>query len=74
VAYSAIIYCLRCLVNEEIPLNQGCLDPIEISIPARSILDPGPLAAVVGGAACGVTGLRRRDVLTVCICVWQATC
>jgi 5-oxoprolinase (ATP-hydrolysing) len=25
---SAIIYCLRCLVNSDIPLNQGCLNPI----------------------------------------------
>jgi len=25
---SAIIYCLRCLVNADIPLNQGCLKPI----------------------------------------------
>lgn len=25
---SAIIYCLRCLVNVDIPLNQGCLNPI----------------------------------------------
>jgi 5-oxoprolinase (ATP-hydrolysing) len=28
---SAIIYCLRCLVNSSIPLNQGCLNPIKVS-------------------------------------------
>lgn len=28
---SAIIYCLRCLVNADIPLNQGCLNPITVS-------------------------------------------
>jgi len=49
VTYSALIYCLRCLVNEEIPLNQGCLDPITVDIPKNSILDPSPTAAVVGG-------------------------
>nr|CAI6673566.1 BPK_HP1_G0042790.mRNA.1.CDS.1 [Saccharomyces cerevisiae] len=27
---SAILYCLRCLVGEDIPLNQGCLKPITI--------------------------------------------
>lgn len=30
---SAIIYCLRCLVDTEIPLNQGCLKPITCEIP-----------------------------------------
>ncbi|KUM58596.1 hypothetical protein ACN42_g8544 [Penicillium freii] len=30
VTYSAIIYCLRCLISAEIPLNQGCLKPINI--------------------------------------------
>lgn len=28
VTKSAIIYCLRCLVKRDIPLNQGCLNPI----------------------------------------------
>lgn len=31
VAYSAIIYSLRCLVTRDIPLNQGCLAPIKVS-------------------------------------------
>ena len=30
VTKSAIIYCLRCLVKRDIPLNQGCLNPIGI--------------------------------------------
>jgi N-methylhydantoinase B/oxoprolinase/acetone carboxylase alpha subunit len=30
VAYSAIIYSLRCLVTRDIPLNQGCLAPIKV--------------------------------------------
>lgn len=46
---SAIIYCLRCLVNTDIPLNQGCLNPITIIKPENSFINPGPLAAVVGG-------------------------
>ena len=49
IASSAVIYCLRCLVNDEIPLNQGCLNPITIKIPKNTFLNPGPHAAVVGG-------------------------
>lgn len=46
---SAIIYCLRCLVKAEIPLNQGCLNPIEIKLPENCFLNPSDEAAVVGG-------------------------
>lgn len=50
VTTSAIIYCLRCLVKRDIPLNQGCLNPIQINIPDGTILSPSETAAVVGGA------------------------
>jgi 5-oxoprolinase (ATP-hydrolysing) len=33
VTMSAVIYCLRCLVRREIPLNQGCLNPVSVLIP-----------------------------------------
>jgi 5-oxoprolinase (ATP-hydrolysing) len=49
VTYSAIIYCLRCLVSADIPLNQGCLKPIDVRIPPGSLLSPSESAAVVGG-------------------------
>lgn len=49
VTYSAIIYCLRCLISEDIPLNQGCLKPIKVHIPKNSFLSPSESAAVVGG-------------------------
>lgn len=49
VTYSAIIYCLRCLISEDIPLNQGCLKPIHVKIPKNSFLSPSDGAAVVGG-------------------------
>lgn len=61
VTYSAIIYCLRCLINLEIPLNQGALVPIEISIPENSILNPSDGAAVVGGNV--MTSQRLCDVI-----------
>mgnify|MGYP001580387192 CR=1 FL=1 len=50
ITYSAIIYCLWCLIPEgDIPLNQGCLQPISVKIWEGSILDPSSEAAVVGG-------------------------
>ena len=33
VTCAAVIYCLRCLVNQEIPLNEGCLAPVTLKIP-----------------------------------------
>ena len=61
VTYSAIIYCLRCLVNLDIPLNQGCLKPIKIIVPKNSILRPSSEAAVVGGNV--LTSQRVTDVI-----------
>lgn len=49
ITLSAIIYCLRAMVGYDIPLNQGCLNPIKVVIPKNSILDPSDGAAVVGG-------------------------
>ena len=63
VTASAVIYCLRCLLSGsvDIPLNQGCLKPIEIRIPQNSILNPSPEAAVVGGNV--LTSQRVTDVV-----------
>jgi 5-oxoprolinase (ATP-hydrolysing) len=61
VTYSAIIYCLRCLISEDIPLNQGCLKPINVIIPKRSFLSPSDNAAVVGGNV--LTSQRVTDVV-----------
>lgn len=49
ITLSALIYCLRCMVGHDVPLNQGCLAPIKVIIPKNSILDPSETAAVVGG-------------------------
>ncbi|CAJ2506732.1 Uu.00g079180.m01.CDS01 [Anthostomella pinea] len=48
VMFSGIIYCLRCMVSSEIPLNQGCLAPIEVYCPPNTILSPSLKAATVG--------------------------
>ena len=61
VTYSAIIYCLRCLISEDIPLNQGCLKPIKVNIPKKSFLSPSATAAVVGGNV--LTSQRVTDVV-----------
>jgi 5-oxoprolinase (ATP-hydrolysing) len=46
---AAVLYAFRCLVGDEIPLNDGCLKPIRLIIPEGSFLDPSPNAAVVAG-------------------------
>jgi 5-oxoprolinase (ATP-hydrolysing) len=61
VCHSAIIYCIRCLVDQEIPLNSGCLEPITIKIPSNSILAPSERCAVVGGNV--LTSQRLVDVV-----------
>ncbi|MGX6648343.1 hydantoinase B/oxoprolinase family protein [Maricaulaceae bacterium MS644] len=49
VARAAVLYVLRCLVDDAIPLNEGCLKPIDLIIPPGSMLDPRPPGAVVAG-------------------------
>jgi len=49
VGRAVVLYCFRCLVGEDIPLNDGCLKPLEIVIPAGTFLSPLPGAAVVAG-------------------------
>ena len=62
VTYSAIIYCLRCLlVGHDIPLNQGCLNPISVILPPGCLLNPSDDAAVVGGNV--LTSQRVTDVI-----------
>ena len=61
ITHSAIIYCLRCMISSDIPLNQGCLAPIDIQIPPHSLLSPSKTAAVVGGNV--LTSQRITDVV-----------
>jgi len=61
VTHSAILYSLRCLINQEIPLNQGCLNPIKVIIEEGSLLAPSENAAVVGGNV--LTSQRITDVI-----------
>ena len=61
VTHSAILYSLRCLIDQEIPLNQGCLNPIKVIIEDGSLLAPSENAAVVGGNV--LTSQRITDVI-----------
>ena len=61
VVRAAVLYCIRCALGHEIPLNAGCLRAVELRIPAGSLLDPGPDSAVVGGNV--ETSQRLVDVL-----------
>ncbi|MET8563049.1 hydantoinase B/oxoprolinase family protein [Streptomyces flaveolus] len=49
VVNAAVLYVFRTLVADDIPLNDGCLRPLDIIVPSGSMLDPEPPAAVVAG-------------------------
>ncbi|HLB79356.1 MAG TPA: hydantoinase B/oxoprolinase family protein [Dongiaceae bacterium] len=49
VCRAAVLYVFRTLVDDDIPMNAGCLKPLEIVIPAGSMLNPRYPAAVVAG-------------------------
>ncbi len=49
VCKAAVLYVFRTLVEDDIPLNAGCLEPLEILLPEASLLNPAYPAAVVAG-------------------------
>jgi N-methylhydantoinase B len=49
ITQAAVLYVFRTLVDDNIPLNAGCLKPLEIIIPQRCLLNPEYPAAVVAG-------------------------
>ena len=49
VTRAAVLYVFRVMVDDEIPMNAGCLRPLKIIIPPRSLLSPEYPAAVVAG-------------------------
>ncbi len=49
VCTAAVLYVFRTLIDADIPLNEGCLRPLEIRVPPGSMLNPVPPAAVVAG-------------------------
>ncbi|KAF7798093.1 hypothetical protein EIP86_009307 [Pleurotus ostreatoroseus] len=61
VVHSAVIYCMRAMLDMDIPLNAGCLVPLTISIPSGTLLSPSKTAAVCGGNV--LTSQRIVDVV-----------
>ncbi|ELZ30481.1 N-methylhydantoinase B [Halosimplex carlsbadense 2-9-1] len=61
VAKSAVYFVIRCITDPEIPPNQGCYESVSVSAPERSLLNPEPPAAVVGGNV--ETSQRVTDVV-----------
>ncbi|MFL5258498.1 MAG: hydantoinase B/oxoprolinase family protein, partial [Hyphomicrobiales bacterium] len=49
ISRAAVLYVFRCMVDDAIPMNAGCLKPIAIEIPADCMLAPRYPAAVVAG-------------------------
>jgi 5-oxoprolinase (ATP-hydrolysing) len=49
VTKAAVLYVFRCLVGDDIPLNDGCMKPLTLVIPPGTFLSPHPGAAVVAG-------------------------
>ena len=49
VVKAAVLYTFRCLAADKIPLNEGCLKPIKIIIPEKSMINPEYPGAVISG-------------------------
>ena len=49
VTMAAVLYVFRMLVEDDIPLNAGCLRPLRVIVPEGCMLNPRPPAAVVAG-------------------------
>jgi 5-oxoprolinase (ATP-hydrolysing) len=49
VTKAAVLYVFRCLVDSDIPMNAGCLKPLDIIVPDASLLKPRPPGAVAAG-------------------------
>ena len=49
IAHAAVLYVFRCMVDDDIPLNAGCMKPIEVVLPDASMINPSYPAAVIAG-------------------------
>lgn len=61
VVKSATWYCIRLLAEGDLPMNQGCFEPVEVVVPDNSVLNPRFPAAVVAGNT--ETGQRVVDTV-----------
>ncbi|MCY4207501.1 MAG: hydantoinase B/oxoprolinase family protein [Roseovarius sp.] len=80
ISRAVVLYVFRTMVGADIPLNEGCLKPIEIIVPEGSMLDPKYPAAVISGntevsqAACnalyGALGVIAGSQATMNNFIW----
>jgi 5-oxoprolinase (ATP-hydrolysing) len=49
VTRAVVLYVIRCLLDDDIPLNEGCFAPLELRVPQGCLLNPEAPAAVVAG-------------------------
>jgi len=49
VVHAAVLYAFRCMVDDDIPLNAGCMEPLNMIVPADSMINPSYPAAVIAG-------------------------
>jgi 5-oxoprolinase (ATP-hydrolysing) len=49
VTRAVVLYVIRCLLDDDIPLNEGCFAPLELRVPLGCLLNPEAPAAVVAG-------------------------
>ncbi len=61
VTRAAVLYVFRTLVDDEIPMNAGCLKPLELVVPPGCLLNPRYPAAVVAG------NVETSQVVTDCL-------
>jgi 5-oxoprolinase (ATP-hydrolysing) len=61
VTRAAVLYVFRVMVDDRIPMNAGCLKPIEIILPENCMLSPAHPAAVVAG------NVETSQVVTNCL-------
>ncbi len=71
VTKAAVLYVFRCLVDSDIPMNAGCLRPLEIVVPDGSLLRPRPPGAVAAGNV--ETSQAVVDALFGALCVLAAS-
>jgi len=71
VTKAAVLYVFRCLVDGDIPMNAGCLKPLEIIVPRGTLLNPNPPGAVAAGNV--ETSQAVCDALFGCLGVLAAS-
>ncbi|MEL6210204.1 MAG: hydantoinase B/oxoprolinase family protein, partial [Pseudomonadota bacterium] len=65
VTRAAVLYVFRCLVDDDIPMNEGVMKPLKVILPEGSMISPQYPAAVIAGLEQRLAGVRARVTLLV---------